>query len=111
MIKKNGTRESFNKDKILKGVMLACQKRPISREEIEKFVDKVEQKIIDIGKQEIGTREIGEIVVRELRNFDQVAYIRFASVYRDFRDAGELIKEVSKAINEAEPTAQQTLFD
>jgi transcriptional repressor NrdR len=75
------------------------------------MADKAEENIFRNFDKEVSSAFVGESVMKQLRRVDKVAYIRFASVYRDFRDAGELIKEVSKAINEAEPVVQPTLFD
>jgi transcriptional repressor NrdR len=75
------------------------------------MADKAEESIFKNFEKEVSSAFIGESVMKQLRKVDKVAYIRFASVYRDFRDAGELLKEVSKAITEAEPAAQPTLFD
>lgn len=111
VIKKDNSRVPYNRDKIINGLQKACYKRPISAEQILRIVDKAEENIFRHFDKEVASTFIGESVMKQLRKVDKVAYIRFASIYRDFRDAGELIKEVSKAISEPEPTAQPTLFD
>lgn len=89
----------------------ACYKRPISAEQIQQIADKVEESIFKKFDKEVTSAFIGESVMKQLRKVDKVAYIRFASIYRDFEDAGELIEEVSHAISEVEPIGQPTLFD
>ena len=96
VIKKNGEREQFDREKIVRGIMRACQKRPVSAEDIERIVDRVEKEIFESGKREVKTIFIGEIIMEELRKLDKVAYVRFASVYRDFRDIEEFEKELNK---------------
>jgi len=94
VIKKDGRRERFDRNKIKNGMMKALEKRPISTEKIEDMVDKVEEKIRREGKDEIETSTIGEFVMEELKEVDHVAYIRFASVYRQFTDVTSFEKEV-----------------
>ena len=94
IIKKDGRREPFDRDKILKGLKVACRKRPISIELIETAVDKIERELQERGVKEIKSTEIGERVMRELHELDEVAYVRFASVYRSFKDIGEFRSEV-----------------
>ena len=89
----------------------ACYKRPVSAEQIQQIADRVEEDIFRNFDKEVASAFIGESVMKHLRVVDKVAYIRFASVYRDFRDAGELIEEVSQAIQEAEHIGQPKLFD
>ena len=86
VIKNDGTREAFNRDKILHGVMMAAQKRPISSEQLDALVDHVENEIRKQGLNEISSKDIGNLVMKELANLDDVAYIRFASIYRQFKD-------------------------
>ena len=109
--KKDNSRVPYDRDKIISGLQKACYKRPVSAEQIQQIADKAEENIFRIFDKEVSSAFIGEIVMKQLRRVDKVAYIRFASVYRDFRDAGELIKEVSQVIKEAEPIGQPTLFD
>jgi transcriptional repressor NrdR len=93
VVKKDGTRETFDRNKILSGVVKACEKRPVSMEDIERAVDRLEQKFLDSGV-EIQSKGIGEAVMEELKMLDEVAYVRFASVYREFRDINEFMKEL-----------------
>lgn len=94
VIKKDGTREVFNRNKLRSGLIRACEKRNITSEQIENIVDVVERKVrSDLG-QEVSTEMIGDIVMEELRKLDQVAYVRFASVYREFKDIGSFMSEL-----------------
>jgi len=97
VIKKNGQRESFDRNKIRLGVMKACEKRPVSEEKIEKMLNMIEEKVRKKGK-EVKTDFIGELTSRELKKLDKVAYIRFASVYRDFTDISDFKKEIRDLI-------------
>lgn len=94
VIKRDGRREEFNRDKILDGVKKACQKRPISIEQIEALIDRVEKYFQDLGEKEVSAVTIGEKVVKELYNLDEIAYVRFASVYRSFKDVNEFMSEL-----------------
>jgi len=96
VIKKDGRREHFNREKIKTGIMKACEKRPISMEKIEQLVDKVEVDLRRMGKMEIESKVIGRLVVRELKKLDKIAYIRFASVYREFNDLESFENELKK---------------
>ena len=98
VIKKDSTRESFSRDKILGGLMRACEKRPISVEKIEKIVDDIESTIANSLEKEITTVYIGELVMDRLKEIDDVSYVRFASVHRQFKDIQSLYEEVSKII-------------
>lgn len=111
VVKKDNSRVPYDRSKIVDGLQKACYKRPVSAEQIQHIVDKAEETIFQSFDKEVSSAFIGDRVMKQLRRVDKVAYIRFASVYRDFKDAGELIKEVSEAIIEAEPTAQLMLFD
>lgn len=95
VIKKDGRREPFSREKILSGILKACEKRPISREEIENIVDKIESEIRKAG-DEVGTKKIGGIVMKKLKSLDKVAYIRFASVYHSFDDLSSFEKELKE---------------
>ena len=97
VIKKNGQREPFDREKIKRGVMRACEKRPVSDEKIEMMINKIEGKIRTQGK-EIKSAMIGELVSKELKKMDKVAYIRFASVYRDFADVSDFKREIKELI-------------
>ena len=94
VIKRDGRREDFNPGKILEGVQKACQKRPVSLERMEALVSKVEKFFQDSGEKEISAAAVGEKIVQELYNLDSVAYVRFASVYRDFKDVNEFMAEL-----------------
>lgn len=99
VVKKDGTRETFDRTKILGGVVKACEKRPVSIEEIEKAADRLEQKFLDMGDREIQSSVIGEAVMEELKGLDEVAYVRFASVYREFRDINEFMSELKELLD------------
>jgi len=111
VVKKDNSRVPYDRDKIIAGIQKSCYKRAVSAEQIQKMTDKVEEKIFQKYDKEVKSSFIGESVMNQLRKVDKVAYIRFASIYRDFEDAGELIQEVSSVISEVEPTGQPTLFD
>lgn len=111
VVKKDNSRVPYERDKIVAGLQKACYKRPVSAEQVQKIAEKVEEDIFHNFDKEVSSAFIGENVMKHLRAVDKVAYIRFASVYRDFSDAGELIEEVSQVIAEAEPVEQPTLFN
>ncbi len=94
VVKKDGRREAFDRGKILSGIKKACEKRPISMEIIEETVDRIEQECQESALKEIPTYVIGEKIMGELHDIDGVAYVRFASVYREFRDVNEFIDEL-----------------
>ncbi len=94
VIKKDGTRQSFDRDKIIGGIIKACEKRPVSYEKIESLVDEIEKKIQNSMTREISSRDIGEMVMEKLKSADEVAYVRFASVYREFKDLQSFAKEL-----------------
>ncbi len=100
IIKKDGRREKFDRNKIKNGIMKALEKRPVSHEKIEEIVNKIEEKIRRTGKEEIESKVIGEYVMNELKETDQVAYIRFASVYRSFADITFFQKEIKNLTGE-----------
>ncbi|MBI5827459.1 MAG: transcriptional repressor NrdR [Deltaproteobacteria bacterium] len=99
VVKKDGARETFDRAKILGGIMKACEKRPVSIEEIEKAADRLEQRFLDMGDREIQSSVIGEAVMEELKKLDEVAYVRFASVYREFRDINEFMHELKDLLD------------
>lgn len=101
VVKKDQRREPFNPDKIKKGLMHACQKRPISMKDIDGIVEKVEKLVHSNGDDEISSRRIGEAVMEELKGLDEVAYVRFASVYRQFTDSNSFMEELNKLLAEA----------
>ena len=110
VIKKDNTRIPYDRDKIIAGLQKACYKRPVSAEQVQQIADIVEEDIFRNFDKEVSSSVIGESVMKHLRGVDKVAYIRFASVYRDFKDAGELIEEVSQALQETEHIGQTKLF-
>jgi len=89
VIKKDGRREKFDRKKVLSGLLHSCQKRKVSATQMEQIVDAVESSVVDSAERERSTREIGELIMDRLKDIDTVAYIRFASVYRDFKDVNE----------------------
>lgn len=99
VIKKDNTREQFSRDKILRGLMRACEKRPVSVENMENIVDEIESSIANSLQKEITTDFIGDLVMEHLKNLDDVAYVRFASVHRQFKDINSLYDEVIKILN------------
>ncbi len=111
VIKKDGSRLPYDRDKLIAGLQKACYKRPVSADQIQEVADKVEEDVFKNYDKEVLSRFIGESVMKHLRAVDKVAYIRFASVYRDFKDAGELINEVRQAIEESGPPDQPSLFN
>jgi len=100
VIKKDGRREPFDRQKILQGLKKACEKRPISVDALEAVVERIEKKLQEFGKSEISTQVIGEEVMKELHGLDQVAYVRFASVYREFKDLSEFMNELKDLLKE-----------
>ena len=98
IVKKDGRREPFSREKIVSGIRKACQKRPISTVKIEDFVDSLEVYFQDLGKKEVDNAEIGEKVINALKEWDEVAYVRFASVYRQFKDVSEFMEELKEII-------------
>jgi transcriptional repressor NrdR len=102
VVKKDGRREAFDRGKILAGLHKACEKRPISVEVLEKLVDRVEQRLEEAGEREVPSREIGEQIMGELQNLDEVAYVRFASVYRSFKDVNEFMNEVKELLGKGQ---------
>ncbi|MBW1763994.1 MAG: transcriptional repressor NrdR [Deltaproteobacteria bacterium] len=94
IVKKDGRREPFNREKIISGIQKSCQKRPIGMNQIEEFVDSLEVYFQELGRKEIESNEIGEKVINNLKDWDEVAYVRFASVYRQFKDITEFMSEL-----------------
>jgi transcriptional repressor NrdR len=94
VVKKDGRREHFSREKILNGLLRACEKRPVSREILEKLVNEVERAVCNRVRDEVPTSEIGNEVMNRLAGIDQVAYVRFASVYRDFKDVTQFLDEL-----------------
>ena len=99
VVKKDGTREQFSRDKIFNGITRSAQKRPVSSDEIEEIVNRIEQKVRSQSDNEINSEYIGSLVMDELADLDEITYVRFASVYRSFKDVGELetlLKQITK---------------
>jgi transcriptional repressor NrdR len=94
VVKKEGRRERFDRQKILAGLLKACEKRPVSVTQLEQIVDEVEQRLHESANKEIAADQIGEFVMLRMKGLDQVAYVRFASVYRDFKDAAEFVETI-----------------
>jgi transcriptional repressor NrdR len=94
VVKKDGRRETFDRQKILSGLRKACDKRAVSLAELEAILDRVERELLDAGEKEVSAERVGERVMQELRKVDEVAYVRFASVYRSFRDIEEFRTEL-----------------
>ncbi|MDD3214497.1 MAG: transcriptional regulator NrdR [Eubacteriales bacterium] len=100
VIKKDMRREPFSPEKIKKGLIHACQKRPISMKDIDAIEEKVEKAVYSSGESEFSSRRIGELVMEELKKLDEVAYVRFASVYRQFTDVSSFMDELNKLVSE-----------
>lgn len=94
VVKKDGSRERFDREKLMNGLLKACEKRAVPLTQLEAIVDKIEQRLHDTSDKEVSTNEIGEQVMSELKALDQVAYVRFASVYREFKDANEFVETI-----------------
>jgi len=102
VIKKDGTRERFERQKLISGLLKACEKRPVSVAAVEAVADRVEGILQERPEKEMSTAEVGEVVMEELKRLDKVAYVRFASVYRHFRDIGEFMSELKDLLNAKE---------
>ena len=100
VVKKDGSRQSFDRQKVLRGMIRACEKRPVSLAELERIADEIEQELQNSMEREIRTADIGEKVMERLRSVDQVAYVRFASVYRQFKDIDTFMAELNKLLAE-----------
>ncbi len=99
IIKRDGRREPFSKEKIINGIRKSCEKRPVATANIQNIANKIEKKLYEIGDEEIKSTVIGKMVMEELEKLDKVAYIRFASVYRDFKTVRSFDKELKKIMN------------
>ncbi|MBR6572546.1 MAG: transcriptional regulator NrdR [Clostridia bacterium] len=99
VIKKDKTRETFDRDKLLNGMLRACEKRPVSFETIERAIDDIESIIQNTLDREVSSERIGELVMDKLKSIDEVAYVRFASVYRQFKDINTFMDELNKLLN------------
>ncbi len=96
VVKKNGSRTEYDREKVLASMMLALRKRPVTTESVDASIDRIEEKLVTLGEREVPSDKIGELVMRELKKLDKIAYIRFSSVYRNFED----VEEFSDAIRE-----------
>ena len=94
VVKKDGRRERFDRQKVLAGILKACEKRPVSMSQLETIADNAETMVQESSEREVSTRAIGEMIMNELKNLDKVAYVRFASVYLDFKDVQEFMSEL-----------------
>ena len=104
VIKKNGSRTEYQRDKCKASMMLALRKRPVTTESLDAALDRIEERLVQLAQREVASDRIGELVMRELKKLDNIAYIRFASVYRNFED----VNEFSEAIREVETPLQKT---
>ena len=103
LVKKDGRREKFDRQKVLAGLLKACEKRPVSMARLAELVDEVEAKLVDNADRELSTTQIGEILMGRLANLDKIAYVRFASVYRDFQDVETFFKELRSLVHQKKP--------
>ncbi len=101
VVKKDGTRETFDREKVLTGILRACEKRPVTLSDIEKLIDDIESKLHNMLEREVTSDRIGEMVMERLKDVDDIAYVRFASVYRQFKDINSFMDELAKIIKKA----------
>jgi len=101
-VKKDGRRERFDRQKVLAGLLKACEKRPVSMIQLETIADKAEAMVQETSEREVNTRSLGELIMNELKNLDKVAYVRFASVYLDFKDVQEFMTELTDLLKSRE---------
>ncbi|MBQ2932901.1 MAG: transcriptional repressor NrdR [Clostridia bacterium] len=101
VVKKDGTRETFDREKVLTGILRACEKRPVTLSDIEKLIDDIESKLYNMLEREVTSERIGEMVMERLKDIDDIAYVRFASVYRQFKDINSFMDELAKIIKKA----------
>jgi transcriptional repressor NrdR len=99
VVKKDGTRQPFDRDKLMSGILKSCEKRPVSTDQVEALVSSIEAQYQNSLKREISSREIGEMVMEGLKKIDEVAYVRFASVYRQFKDVNSFLLELNEILN------------
>ncbi len=102
VVKKDGRRERFDRQKVLAGLLKACEKRPVSMVQLEMIADKAEAVVQESSEREVTTRTVGEMIMNELKNLDKVAYVRFASVYLDFKDVQEFMTELKDLLKSRE---------
>lgn len=110
VIKKDGRREPFDRKKLLAGILKACEKRPVPMEKIEAMVDEVERLLQKNYEKEVSSTHIGEFVMKQLHDLDEVAYVRFASVYRQFKDINQFMKELSTLLKEGQKPEERHKF-
>lgn len=114
VVKKNGNREEYNREKLLRGIIRACEKRPIAAEQMEQLADEVTHQLNSLGENEVSSTLIGEYVMDKLASIDEIAYIRFASVYRQFKDIGVFMNEMKELekkrseMNMVDPSTEST---
>ncbi|MBV7390325.1 MULTISPECIES: transcriptional regulator NrdR [Enterococcus] len=101
VVKRNGDREEFSRDKILRGLIRSAEKRPVAMEQMEQIVDHVENRVRSMGENEVSTSLIGDFVMEDLMEVDEIAYIRFASVYRQFKDMSVFLRELQEIVDKA----------
>lgn len=104
VVKKDGRRVAFDREKVIGGVMRSCEKRPVSRDQIDRLADRVAARLFSGARDEVTSVEIGEAVMDELEELDEVAYVRFASVYRSFRNVNQFMDELRSLLDRHEPT-------
>ncbi|ASI36042.1 MULTISPECIES: transcriptional regulator NrdR [Exiguobacterium] len=109
IVKKDGTRDEFNRDKILRGLVRACEKRPISIEQLETVVSRVEKALRATAQHEIPSEQVGRLVLNELASVDEVAYVRFASVYKQFKDINVFFQELSELMERHQENERENL--
>ena len=107
VIKKDGSREAFDRDKLMSGIIKACEKRPVSMDDIEKVVNEIERGLNNLMQKEVQSTFIGELVMDQLKELDEVAYVRFASVYRQFTDVNTFIKEIEELVDKKKGKARK----
>ncbi len=103
VVKKDGRREKFDRQKVLTGLLKACEKRPVPMTKLAEIVDAVEARLVENAERELNTTEIGELLMARLRTLDKIAYVRFASVYRDFQDVEAFLNELKNLIRQKRP--------
>lgn len=101
VIKKDGLREAFDREKVLNGILRACEKRPVTLKDIDALIDDIESKLYNMLEREVSSERIGEMVMERLQKLDDIAYVRFASVYRQFKDINSFMDELAKIIKKA----------
>ena len=111
IIKSDGRRETFNDDKLRRGILKALEKRPVAMERVEDAINQVKRKVRETGEREIDSRRLGELVMDALRSLDQVAYVRFASVYRSFEDVRAFLEEIESLENDLPPALREQQLD